>query len=98
MWHRLSQLVTGLIVIACLLGIFFWYLPVFQHNARMRQHILTLEQQIAIEAEKQTHLATAIYNLQNDPKTVERIAREKMGYARPGETVIYFEAPPAPAP
>jgi hypothetical protein len=29
--------------------------------------------------------------LQNDPKTVERLTREKLGYARPDETVIYFE-------
>ena len=64
-----------------------------QQNERMRQHILTLEQQIKVEEEKNVQLATAIQNLQSDPKTVERIAREKLGYAKPGETVIYFEAP-----
>jgi cell division protein FtsB len=31
--------------------------------------------------------------LQNDPQTVERLAREKLGYAKPDETVIRFEAP-----
>jgi cell division protein FtsB len=95
-WHRLSQLVIGLIVVACLLGIFFWYLPVFQQNARMRQHILTLEHQIQVEEENRTVLETAIRNLREDPKTVERLAREKLGYAKPGETVIFFE-PPQPA-
>ena len=29
--------------------------------------------------------------LRNDPKTVERLAREKLGYARSDETVIRFE-------
>jgi cell division protein FtsB len=29
--------------------------------------------------------------LRNDPKTVERLTREKLGYARPDETVIRFE-------
>ena len=95
MWHRLSQLVIGLIIMACLLGVFFWYLPVFEQNARMRQQILTLENQVRVEEQKQKMLETAIRNLKEDPKTVERLARERLGYAKPGETVIYFEPPKA---
>jgi cell division protein FtsB len=93
MWHWLSQLVIGLIIIACLLGVFFWYLPVFEQNARMRQQILTLENQVRVEEQKQKMLETSIRNLKEDPKTVERLARERLGYAKPGETVIYFEPP-----
>ena len=87
----------GLIVIACLLGIFFWYLPVFQQNARMRQHILVLEGQIQAEEQAKARLESAITSLREDPKTVERLAREKLGYAKPGETVIYFEPPQDPS-
>jgi cell division protein FtsB len=29
--------------------------------------------------------------LRNDPKTIERLAREKLGYAKPDETIIRFE-------
>jgi cell division protein FtsB len=29
--------------------------------------------------------------MRTDPKTRERMARQKLGYAKPGETVIYFE-------
>lgn len=29
--------------------------------------------------------------LQNDPRFVEKLAREEFGYARPGETVFKFE-------
>ena len=93
MWHRLSQVVIGLIVIACLLGVFFWYLPVFEQNARMRQEILELENEIRLEEQKRKHFETAIRNLKEDPKTVERLAREKLRYAKPGEMVIYFEPP-----
>src|SRR3954469_18881035 len=95
MWHRLSQLVIGLILLACLLGLFFWYLPVFQQNARMREQILTLENQVKTEEQKQRQFEAAIRHLREDPKTVERMAREKLGYAKPGETVIYFQAPKA---
>ena len=92
-WHRLTQLVIGLIVLACLLGVFFWYLPEFERNERLRQRILALENEVKAEEEKQKQLETAIRNLREDPKTVERLARERLGYAKPGETVIYFEAP-----
>ena len=95
MWHRLSQLVIALIVAACLLGVFFWYLPVFEQNKYMRQQILVLENQIRVEEQRKVEFETAIRNLRDDPKTVERMARERLGYAKPGETVIYFEPPRA---
>jgi cell division protein FtsB len=90
-WQRLTQLIVGLIVAACLLGLFFWYLPVFQQNARLRQEILHLENQVQVQKERHQQLERAIRNLRDDPKTLERLAREKLGYAKPGETVIYFE-------
>ena len=31
--------------------------------------------------------------LNHDPKMVERLVRERLGYAKPGETVIRFEEP-----
>ena len=98
-WQKLSQLVIVLIVAACLLGTFFWYLPVFEQNERLRQRILALEAEVKAEEQKQAQLQTAIRNLREDPKTVERLAREKLGFARPGETVIVFEKlkPGAPA-
>lgn len=80
-------------MLACLLGVFFWYLPVFQQNARMRHRIMEIEAQIAAETAARDQLKTAIWNLRNDPKTIERLAREKLGYAKPGETVIYFLPP-----
>jgi cell division protein FtsB len=90
-WHRLSQLVIGLIVLACLIGCFLWYLPVFNQNARMRKKILNLETQVKAEEEVKGQLQAAIHNMKTDTKTRERMARQKLGYAKPGETVIYFE-------
>ena len=96
----MSQLVILLIIAACLLGVFFWYLPVFEQNERLREKIMVLENEVRNEELKQSQLQAAIRNLREDPKTVERLAREKLGYAKPGETVIYFEKPrtsPAPS-
>ena len=92
-WQRLTHLVIGLIILACLLGVFFWYLPVFQLNERMREKILVLQAQVQAEEQKQKLLTAAVNNLREDPKTVERVARATLHYAKPGETVIYFEPP-----
>jgi cell division protein FtsB len=97
-WDRLAQLVIGLLVLAVLLGIAFWYLPLIQQNERMRREIHRLETELHKEEDTNRQLKTAIDNLRDPataPRAVERLAREKLGYAKPGETVIRFQDPPA---
>ena len=91
-WSKLTNIVVGLVVLAVLLLIGMCYLPVIQENARMRGQISKLQAQLQIEEQKSKQLQGEIDALQTDPKTVERLAREKLGYARPDEAVIYFES------
>jgi cell division protein FtsB len=90
-WSKLTNVVVALVVIAILLLIGECYLPVIQENARMQRQIWKLQAQLKLEQEKSQQLQSEIGALQNDPMTVERLTREKLGYARRGETVIYFE-------
>ena len=90
-WSKLTKVVVGLVVLAVLLLIGMCYLPLIQENTRMRADIYTLDAQLKAEQEKSEQLQSQIDALRNDPKTVERLAREKLGYARPDETVIRFE-------
>jgi cell division protein FtsB len=61
----------------------------------LRTQKLELERKIAVETEAARKLEAALRAMQ-DPKTVERLARERLSYARPGEDVILFQ-PPVPA-
>ena len=90
-WSKLTSVVVVLVVTAVVLLIGACYLPVIQENARMEAQIVKLQGQIQTEQQKAKQLQDEIDALQNDPKAVERLAREKLGYARPDETVIYFE-------
>jgi cell division protein FtsB len=90
-WSKLTKIVVGLVVIAILLLIGMCYLPLIHQNERMRRANLQLETQLQIETQKSQALKSEIDALRNDPKTVERLAREKLGYARTDETVIRFE-------
>ena len=92
-WSKLTKVVVGLVVLAVLLLIGMCYLPLIQENTRMRAEILKLNQQLEAETNKLNQIQSQINALRNDPKTVERLAREKLGYAKPDETVIRFEAP-----
>jgi len=92
-WSKLTRVVTGLLLVAGLLALAVWYLPLIRQNERFRKDVLRLDGQIAIEETTAKELKTSIDSLRNDPKSVERLAREKLGYAKPGETVIRFEEP-----
>lgn len=98
-WNKLTQAVVALVALAVLLMIGWAYLPVIQKNERMRREIDQLETQQKQQEEIYRQLRAEIEALRNDPKTVERLARESLGYAKTDETVIRFETaatnPPA---
>ncbi len=91
-WSKLTKIVVGLVVLAILLLIGMCYLPLIQQNERMRARILYLENQLEKEDATAKQLKADIDALRNDPKTLERLAREKLGYAKPDETVVRFES------
>jgi len=92
-WSKLTRMVVFLFFIAVILMVGVWYLPLIQQNERMRRHILKLDNQVQKEEEASKQLRASIDALRYDSKAVERLAREKFGFAKPGETVIRFEEP-----
>jgi cell division protein FtsB len=97
-WSKLTKMVAWLLLLAGLLLVGVWYLPLIQQNARMQRENLRLERELQSQKEKSKQLQADIDALRNDPKTVERLTREKLGYAKPGETVVRFESPASNAP
>jgi cell division protein FtsB len=92
-WSKLTRVVLFLLLVAAILAVALWYLPVIRQNERMRKEILRLDMQVAKAEENGRQLKTSVEALRYDPKAVERLAREKFSYAKPGETIIRFEQP-----
>ena len=90
-WDKLTRVVICLLLVAGLVGLGVWYLPLINQNERYRKRVMDLDLKIQKEMETKKQLSAAIEAMNNDPKAVERLAREKLGYAKPGETVIKFE-------
>lgn len=94
-WSKLSRLILVLLLLATLGAVAVWYFPLIEKNEGFRKRKLLLEQQIKQAEDEQKRLKAALYSLEHDPKTLERMAREKLGYARSNETVVRFETVPA---
>lgn len=95
-WDKLTKLAVFLLFIVGLAGVALWYLPLIRQNERMRQDLLKIEAKIKTEEERNRTLRNSFEAVRNNPKTIERLARANLGYARPGEIVVRFEEP-APA-
>ena len=93
-WDKLTRLVVILTLVAAVLAVVKWYYPVIKENESWRKQKLSFEQQIKQEELLARKLEVSVRSM-DDPRTVERLARETWCYAKPGETVIHFD-PPAP--
>jgi cell division protein FtsL len=96
-WNKLTKLIIILLVLAALVGMALWYLPLIQQNERMRKEILALDEEIKKAEASHKRLKSDIEALR-DPRTIERLAREKLNFARPNETVVRFEEPQTNSP
>ncbi|MFO1476262.1 MAG: septum formation initiator family protein [Verrucomicrobiota bacterium] len=90
-WGKLTKVVIFLFALAIVLIVVKEFLPVIHQNERMRQEVIRLDAQISKSEETLRQSKSQIDALRYDPKAVERLARERLGYAKPGETVIRFE-------
>ena len=81
---------------AAVLGIAVWYEPVVQENQRMREEKFELDTKIDQETKVAKRLETQLRSFENpalEKTLVERLARERLSYAKPGENVVHFEPP-----
>jgi cell division protein FtsB len=92
-WATLTRIVIALLVIALLGIIWQWYLPLIKQNERMRRTSLSLDSKIQTEEAAQRQYKASMDTLRYDTNAVERLAREKLRYAKSNETVIVFESP-----
>jgi cell division protein FtsB len=97
-WSRLTQAVVVLVALAVLIFICLAYQKPIEQNERMRREILRLDGELKKQETISRQLRADIDELRNDPATVTRLAREKLGYAKADETVIRFETNSAAAP
>jgi cell division protein FtsB len=90
-WDKLTRVVIGLCLLAGLVAIGVWYLPLIRQNEVMRKEVLKLDAEVTKESEARRQLSAQVDALSNNTNALIRIARESLGVAKPGETIIRFE-------
>ena len=96
MYNLRRKLATAAIgMLLCVVG----YHAVFGANGLMvyqqkRRESQDLERQIKVLQQQNGSMEQEIKALKNDPQTIEKEARERLRYARPGEFVYTLPATP----
>ena len=73
-----------------------FFLPLIDRQKELRAREVALQQDIQKEAEQLRLLKLKQQKLQEDPRFVEKIAREDWNYAKPGETIFRFTEDESP--
>ena len=81
-----------------LLAAFAGYKVVFGPNGTLvykskKAELQRLQQEIEEQAARHERLESEVKALQTDPKAIEREAREKLGFVKPGEIVLVQPQP-----
>ena len=94
--RKAATLASILAFVALVVGSLFGDGGILQVLAQ-RERSAALQRQIDELQLENRRLAGEISALRRDPRAVERIAREELGLARPGETVFVIREEPFPA-
>ena len=88
---KFTQRLSLLAIVALTVGIVLrLFLPLLERQKELRAKEAALGEDIQTEAEQLRMLKLKQEKLQEDPRFIEKIAREDLGYAKPGETVFRF--------
>ena len=85
--RKAAQLALGLVLIALLINSLFGNRGLF-HVLAQKRRAEVFEREVAELRQENARLAQEIAALRSDPRTVERLAREELGLAAPGDTVF----------
>jgi cell division protein FtsB len=94
--RKAALLASVIAIIALVVGSLFGDRGILQLMTQ-RQRALELAREVEEIRAENVRLAAEIHALRTDPRAIERIAREELGLARPGETVFLVRDEPAPA-
>ena len=84
-----------LLIIVCLImfgAAFVWLTPAISDIRILQEELQALQMKHEAQQQEVAQLQKEIDELRSGkPQAVERVAREKFGYCRPGEEVFHFE-------
>lgn len=68
-------------------------LPVYRDYQKKQQELAEVNAQLNDRKEERTELSSEVSGLARSPEAVEKVAREKFGLVKEGETVFRYDPP-----
>jgi cell division protein FtsB len=90
-------LIALLIAVVILMSGVMTCIPLIREKAVRKRVQLELQEELRVEIARAREMELDILSVKKDPATVERLAREKFGLARPGEMIFKFRSDMTPA-
>lgn len=90
--HYVPHLLAIFVAVLFVHGVFGTHGFLAMHHKQ--QEILKVKSDLERLNKENSTLEEDVKNLKTDPHTIEKIAREELGQARPGEVIIKLQAPP----
>lgn len=87
-WITKGSLVT--LVALAAVGVVSLFVPRVQELRRLQRREAEVRHEKELEEEMLRRLRRQQERLQTDPAYLERVARDELGYAKPGETIFRF--------
>ncbi len=82
---------TALILLACTLS--YLLLPAYAEYQDAKREQQKLEEKLMRLDYQYQEIQEDIYALKNNPRAIERVAREKFGWCREDEKIYHFDPP-----
>lgn len=89
-WVLIYRVAWTALIILGVVGLVAAFTPKVKQFRDLQRKESHLEEEIRFEEDLLQSLKTKQERLMNDPRFAERIAREELGLAKPGETVFKF--------
>jgi cell division protein DivIC len=86
---------VGLLAVSVILAFFY---PAWKRGQRLREQTENLQKAITAKEQELNRLQEETGRLKQDPFTVERMSRDTLNVARPGEVIFKFQPYPSNAP
>jgi cell division protein FtsB len=91
LWVLIHRVSAAIIVVVGLVWTASLFYPKFKQASDLAARQRAIEEEIRHDEEVLAHLRDKQQRLLNDSRFVEKIAREELGLAKPGETIFKFE-------
>ena len=92
-WGTIKKVAVTFVVIGLLSCLALWYIPILKQTTALQKDLDLKREALRKEQELHQRYTEEIVALRTDPEMVERVVREKLGLAKPNETIYHFESP-----